>query len=245
MSELSPPSNPVAAAVIAPPPRKTSVIYVDGFNFYYGLLHQRPELKWLNLQRLAELLRPDDDILKVRFFTALLDVGQPVSEKRDRQKRLWRALGTQPKVELVLGKFARRERDCLVATCPYRHKFWAMEEKQTDVNIALAMVRDIPSFKPQVVVLVSGDIDLLPALEEVTRMDRSIKLVVYIPAPEHELKHRRKDEFGKFAAVVKPISEKYLRMAQFPARVSDGQGGFIERPKAWPEAPPPESAIRG
>jgi len=107
------------------------------------------------------------------------------------------------------------------------------------VNIALAMVRDLTDLQTQVVVLISGDIDMLPALEEITRLKRDLKVVVYIPAPEDELKHRRHDEFGKFASVVKPIPEKYLRMAQFPDKVDDGKGGFIERPAAWPAPTPP------
>jgi hypothetical protein len=64
---------PQPFAVAAPPPRKRSIIYIDGFNFYYGLLHERPDYKWLNYYRLAQLLRPDDDILQVSLFTALVD----------------------------------------------------------------------------------------------------------------------------------------------------------------------------
>ena len=160
------------------------MVYVDGFNFYYGLLHERPDLKWLNLQRLAELLRPDDEILQVRFFTALLNTNKERSEKRDRQKRIWRALATQPRIAFTYGKFGLRERECLVYSCPNRQSYWALEEKQTDVNISLAMVRDVTALKPEVMVLMSGDIDQLPALEEVSRLKPAIKLVVYIPAPK-------------------------------------------------------------
>ena len=219
-----------------PPPRKRSLIYIDGFNFYYGLLHDRPDLKWLNYQRLAELLRPDDDLLQVNLFTALVDADRHQSEKRDRQKRLFHALGVQSRMKLVFGKFAQRERECLVYSCPHRQKFWALEEKQTDVNIALSMVRDVSLLKPQVMVLISGDIDLLPALEEVKRLDRSIHLAIYLPATDQEFKHRRKDEFGKFG-LVKPIPEKFLRQAQFPAKVDNGKGTIFERPAAWPPAP--------
>jgi len=223
----------------APPPStpapKRSIVYIDGFNFYYGLLHGRPEYKWLNYCRLAELLRPDDDILRVNLFTALVDADLHKSEKRDRQKRLFHALSTQPKIKLVYGKFANRERECLVYSCPHRQRFWALEEKQTDVNMAISMVRDVSTIQPQVMVLVSGDTDLVPALDEVKRLSRSTRLVIYIPAPLEQLKDRRKDEFGKFG-LVQPIPEKFLRQAQFPDRVDDGKGKFIERPKAWPPA---------
>ena len=94
------------------------------------------------------LSAPDDDILHVNLFTALVDADLHESEKRDRQKRLFHALSTQPKIKLVYGKFAKRERECLVYSCPHRQKFWALEKKQTDVNMAISMVRDVSAVRP-------------------------------------------------------------------------------------------------
>jgi uncharacterized LabA/DUF88 family protein len=219
------------------PPKKRSIIYIDGFNFYYGMLIDRPDLKWINYQRLAELLRPDDDIVYVRLFTAMVDKKKVVSAKRDRQQRLWAALKTQPKMMLTEGKFAERERTCLVPTChnPER-RFTALEEKQTDVNIALQLVRDVQTLIPDIVVVISGDIDLLPALDVALTIDKKVRPVVYIPVHEEILKYRRKDEFMKYAPAVKPIPEKYLRQAQFPNQVELANGNFVERPPEWPVA---------
>jgi uncharacterized LabA/DUF88 family protein len=220
-----------------PPPKKRSIIYIDGFNFYYGMLIDRPDLKWINYQRLAELLRPDDDIVHVRLFTAMVDKKKAVSEKRDRQQRLWAALKTQPKITLTEGKFAQRDRTCLVPTChnPER-KFTALEEKQTDVNIALQIVRDVQTLAPDIVVIMSGDIDLLPALDVIMSIDRKVRPVIYIPVHEEILKYRRKDEFMRYSEAVKPIPEKYLRQAQFPAQVPLANGNSVERPLEWPTA---------
>jgi uncharacterized LabA/DUF88 family protein len=217
--------------------KKRSIIYIDGFNFYYGMLIDRPDLKWINYQRLAELLRPDDDIVHVRFFTAMVDRHRAVSEKRDRQQRLWSALKTQPKIIVTEGKFAKRERECLVPTChsPIR-KFNALEEKQTDVNIALQLVRDVQTLVPDNVVVISGDIDLLPALDVALAIDKKVKPVIYIPVHEETLKYRRKDEFMKYAPAIKPIPEKYLRMAQFTPQVQLPNGSVVERPPEWPAA---------
>jgi uncharacterized LabA/DUF88 family protein len=222
---------------VPPPPKKRSIIYIDGFNFYYGMLIDRADLKWINYQRLAELLRPDDDIVHVRLFTAMVDKKKVVSAKRDRQQRLWAALKTQPKMTLTEGKFAERERTCLVPTChnPER-RFTALEEKQTDVNIALQLVRDVQTLVPDFVVVISGDIDLLPALDVALTIDKKVRPVVYIPVHEEILKYRRKDEFMKYAPAVKPIPEKYLRQAQFPHQVELANGNFVERPPEWPIA---------
>lgn len=221
-------------APAAPVPRKRSIIYIDGFNFYYGMLTGRPDLKWINYQRLGELLRPDDDIVHVRLFTALIDRKRAVSEKRDRQLRWWAALKTQPKITLTEGKFAERERTCLVPTCCHgQRRYTALEEKQTDVNLALSIVRDVQTLAPDVVVVISGDIDLLPALDWVLAISKTVRPVIYLPVFEEQLRFRRKDEFMKYSQAVKPIPEKYLRLAQFADRVPTSTGEFLERPRTW------------
>lgn len=216
------------------PTKKRTVVYIDGFNFYYGMLVDRPDLKWLNYQRLAELLRPDDEIIQVRFFSAEVDRHLKASGKRDRQRRLWAALKTQSKFTLILGKFAKRDRKCLVPTChnPER-RFSALEEKQTDVNLALNLIHDVQTLVPDTVVVISGDIDLLPALDLAMTLNRKVRPVIYIPVHEATLKFRRKDEFMRYCEVVKPIPEKYLRLAQFPPRVELGDGKAVDRPIEW------------
>lgn len=235
-SQASPPKQPTAGLLSAPPfvGRKRSIIYIDGFNFYFGMLAGRPDLKWINYQRLAELLRPDDDILQVRLFTALVDRHRAVSGKGDRQLRLWTALRSQPKITVTEGKFAARERTCLVPSCHHALRtYTALEEKQTDVNLALSLVRDVQTLAPDHVIVISGDTDLLPALDVVMSIDRKVRPVIYIPVHEENLRYRRKDEFMKYSQAVKPVPEKYLRMAQFASKVPLADGTVVERPVEW------------
>ncbi len=51
----------------------TVIAYVDGFNLYHGL-HERYRRRylWLDLEHLVQRLRPNDHILAVRYFTALV-----------------------------------------------------------------------------------------------------------------------------------------------------------------------------
>ncbi len=51
------------------PPRKRAIVYVDGFNLFYGVLKGSSH-KWLNLERFFCRLRQDDDVQKIRYFTA-------------------------------------------------------------------------------------------------------------------------------------------------------------------------------
>ena len=78
-----------------------TIIYVDGFNLYYGAI-RGGNYKWLNLQRFFELLRPHDAIHQIHYFTALVD-----GPTRPNQETYLRALGTLPKVNIVLGKFKK------------------------------------------------------------------------------------------------------------------------------------------
>ena len=58
-------------------------VYIDGFNLYYRALKDTP-LRWLDLRKLAETLFPQDDIRRVCYFTARLDVrpGNPNQPRR-------------------------------------------------------------------------------------------------------------------------------------------------------------------
>ncbi|MGL4609571.1 MAG: hypothetical protein ACRCYY_07775 [Trueperaceae bacterium] len=47
---------------------KTSVIYIDGFNLYYGALKNSSE-KWLDLNRYFKFLRQDDDLKLITEVT--------------------------------------------------------------------------------------------------------------------------------------------------------------------------------
>jgi hypothetical protein len=82
--------------------RPKTIIYIDGFNLYYGALSQTP-FRWLDLDRLARLLRPNDDIARVKYFTALIN-----GPSRTNQEAYLKALSARPSVEIVMGNFKRK-----------------------------------------------------------------------------------------------------------------------------------------
>ena len=53
-------------------------VYIDGFNLYYGAAKDTP-YKWLNVAELCRLLLPNDIILKIKYYTAIVDArpGDP------------------------------------------------------------------------------------------------------------------------------------------------------------------------
>src|SRR5256885_1674279 len=124
-----------------PPPKKRCTIYVDGFNWYFGVFQHRPA-KWFNLQSFFEALRLDENVVAVKFFTALVEPQKHVSPRRDRHKRYLKALGTLPKVKIILGKYQERTVTCQARDCMRRLEYVVPEEKKTDVNIAVNLLED-------------------------------------------------------------------------------------------------------
>ena len=45
------------------------IVYVDGFNLYYGSLKRTP-YKWLDLGRLCAGMLPNDHVIAIKYYTA-------------------------------------------------------------------------------------------------------------------------------------------------------------------------------
>ena len=152
-------------------------VYIDGFNFYYGAIKGGP-CKWLDLQSYFIKLRPDDKVGVIHYFTALMNGGS-----LNRQQMYLRALATTPLVNITLGKFKPKSYQCKVVACSHAQSrvFVGPSEKRTDVNIALQMLEDGFLDRCDTFVLVSGDSDLVPAVDRVRALFPEKRVVVYIP----------------------------------------------------------------
>ena len=105
------------------------------------------------------------------------------------------------------------------------------EEKRTDVNIAIHMLDDAYQGSCEQQILVSGDSDLVPALQMVRHRFPAIRTVVYVPARTQT--RGRAFELRRAAHHHRDLPLTLLAKAQFPTRVADGTGGFIEKPTEW------------
>ena len=68
-------------------------VYVDGFNLYYGAVKDTP-YKWLNPQKLCDLLLPNHNITKIKYFTARISARPNDPDQPTRQQFYLRALRT-------------------------------------------------------------------------------------------------------------------------------------------------------
>jgi 6-hydroxy-3-succinoylpyridine 3-monooxygenase len=208
------------------PIRKRCIVYIDGFNLYYGAL-RGGRFKWLNLEKYFRLLLPNDNIQKIRYFSARV-----VGASAARQSAYLSALDTLPLVDVILGKFKTKQIRGLCPNCPLPEPryFSAYEEKRTDVNIALWMLHDAQKDLCDRMVLVSGDSDLVPAVAMTKDNYPQKEIIVYIPA--------RSDvrgaavELRTAADKNKTLPLQMLKASQFPAEIAT-DSAIIKKPMSW------------
>jgi uncharacterized LabA/DUF88 family protein len=206
-------------------PKPRSIVYIDGFNFYYGAIKGGP-YKWLNLERFFARLRPHDDIHRIHYFTALV-TGPTLPN----QQVYLRALSTLPLVSVVFGNYKTKRVTCIVPACTYtgKRRFNTVEEKRTDVNIAVQMMEDAYENRCDQFVVVSGDSDLVPAVARVKGLGK--KVLVYIPARDPTRGAAVELRTAADSAKILPLD--LLRHSQFPASIPDGAGGMLTKPATW------------
>ena len=204
-----------------------TIVYIDGFNFYYGAIKGGPH-KWLDLESLFRRLRPHDEIKRINYFTAV--VNGPT--KPDQETYL-RALSTLPLVNIVLGKFKQKQIKCTVTLCTHggMKLFGMPEEKRTDVNIAVQMLDDAYQDLCDNLILISGDSDLVPGVSRVKSRFPNKQIVVYVPS---------RDPTRGAAVELRASADKnrdfplnLLQFCHLPANVPDGSGGTITKPASW------------
>jgi 6-hydroxy-3-succinoylpyridine 3-monooxygenase len=204
-----------------------SIVYIDGFNFYYGAIKDSSN-KWLDLQKYFELLRQDDEIQKIFYFTAIVS-----GEAQLRQKIYFQALETSPLVHMVFGLYKLKKLRCRVNDCHYSgQKYYKVpEEKGTDVNIALQMLDDAYQCVCDRMILVSGDSDLVPAIKLVKKRHPEIQVTVYVPA--NDPKRGAARELRSAADKHQTLPQKLLQKAHFPDSLTLSSGEVIKKPSSW------------
>jgi len=204
---------------------KKTVVYIDGFNLYYGCLKGTP-YRWLNLRKLTQLLLPTHDILQIKYFTAPVTSRLSNPDQATRQQTYLRALQTIPNLQVIYGHFLSHE--IMMPLAPPRTgyvKVIKTEEKGSDVNIAVHLVSDGFRNVYDAAVIVSNDSDLLPPIKFV-KEDLG-KLVGILNPQKHP-----SVVLAATAHFVKNIRPGVLKSSQFSEIISDAKGDFT-KPARW------------
>lgn len=205
-----------------------TIVYVDGFNLYYGALRGTP-WKWLDLRALAaRLLYPENDIVAIKYFTAPVDVRPDDPQKPVRQQIYIRALGTI-RAHVVEGHYLThkvwmRKADPAPGENPFVQVI-KTEEKGSDVNIACHLLLDAARDRMDCGVLVTGDSDLkTPVKMAIADFGKKVGVLNPQKQPCRTLQAT--------ATFYKHIRPSALAASQFPPTLTDANGTF-SKPASW------------
>ncbi len=211
---------------------KRTVVYIDGYNLYYGLLRGTSN-KWLDPVAFAKALLADDhDIIAVKYFTSRVNDNPKEASKKEHQEIYLRALSHWPKVKIVEGFYKSRD-----AKLPFRKEpckscrpyadVVKTEEKRSDVNLAMAMMVDFHEDAADSFVVISGDADFIAPIEYIRHRGKK-QVLVFNPH------HKMSGHLKKVATYYKDIPRELPASCQLPETFSYGtHDRTIHRPEAW------------
>ena len=231
------------------------ITYVDGFNLYHGAKElmgsssNASTWKWLDLFRLSTKLCPNDEVVKVKYFTARVKSLNPKSSTINNQHAYLRALATQPHLETFLGQFDYRKSRMPLVNPPNLARYqvhrqfglplrryedgnisipvWRTEEKATDVNLGSHLISDAFRDHFDTALVISNDSDLCEPIR-LTTHDLGKKVIVVNPRG-----HRQQSvSIKNVASEVRNLRAAALTASQLPHVLHD-EFGTIHKPEDW------------
>ena len=211
-----------------------TLVYIDGFNLYYGCLKNTP-YKWFNVKTLVtKLLSSQHSISKIKYFTARVSSKPEQPDLPKQQALYFRALKTISNLNIFEGHFLMNMSRLPIIpddTVNTWRSFVSLqqletafvlkvEEKGSDVNLASHLLMDAFKDKFDCAVVLSNNSDLFIPMEMVKKEFK--KKIGLIAPNKHPSRH-----LMKVANFVKPIrSKNLLKASQFPERLEDNRGEF-------------------
>jgi len=227
------PDGFVLADLTPPFLKRRAAFYIDGFNLHHSILDLgRRELLWLDLAALGKLIIARNERL---VGTVWVSAHKP--QKRDRMTALYayeQALRGRG-VRCLMGHFVLHGDHCHACG----HQWMDATEKQSDVNLALAVAADAAADRFDVAYILTTDGDHAATARFVKESYPNKRVVSVAPPGRH---HNR--QIIPWCDAKVSIERKMLDRAALPDRVRSGRT-WVERPQSWrprdpvPETPPP------
>lgn len=200
------------------------VVYIDGFNFYYGLkANNWQKFYWIDIVKLfSKFLGNNQELIKVKYFTA---TPKNNGGKAKRQDSFLQANELNSKFQIIRGNYLLNE-----VYCPKcGDTFLKPEEKKTDVNIATEMIKDVINGFCDISILVSGDSDLTPPIEFIKEINPSHTISVFFP-PRRNSCHLKQISRN---TVYLQNYKQYFKESIMDEKVRLLDGKIIEKPYKW------------
>ena len=226
--------------------------YVDGYNLYYGRL-RGSAFKWLDTVELLESVlaaRDQNEVLvKVHLFTAfaLARFSRHGAASVEAQTTYLRALATRhgSRFEAIFGSHSCDSSGSLMPEYvpgvafdrDRRVRVWRVEEKKTDVNLAIRLYRDACRGLYDRIIVISNDSDLEPALQAIREDFPEIVIGLLMPIrppPPGAATNRRPSASLREQSdwVLPSISDELLASAQLPPLIPT-RTKPIRKPPHW------------
>ena len=206
--------------------KKKVIVYVDGYNFYFGLKNGGARWKriyWLDIVKFFErMMKPDQELVEVNYYSA-----RPLDDQQaaDNQDVLFSANKLNPKFKLHLGRYKKKKIKC--QNCGFKIKTY--EEKESDVRVATGMLSDVFTKRCDITIIVSADSDMIPSVEIIKASDPNHPVHTFIPPNQKS-----------FALISKCNSTVWLEhykarfvQSMLPDEVTLPNGHVLHRPANW------------
>ncbi|MCC5841824.1 MAG: NYN domain-containing protein [Opitutales bacterium] len=204
-----------------------TILYIDGFNFYYGAC-RRFSIRWVNPLKLAQLLLPNCEIARVRYFSAIIKSDPSDPQKVGRQHTYLRALKTLPAIDIEMGAFLQSVKSMPrypLSDPVEKVDVLKTEEKGSDVNIATALLLDAFDNAMECAVLITNDSDLAGPVRVVrSRFAKTVGLINPQKRPSRVL--------SEIVDFTRQVRRGVLEASQFPNALEDVNGPF-HKPPIW------------
>jgi len=211
-------------------------VYIDGFNFYYGAVKDTKS-KWLDFRNLFRtVLDPKYEIQAIKYFTAYVSALPNNPKAPDRQKVYLKALRHHlPELQIILGQFKPRQ-----SWMPFAEQrgpqvtgrslilahVMKLDEKGSDVNLAIHLVNDAWADLYDAAVVVSNDSDLAGALK-IVRDERKKEVVLLTPP---KWRDKRSRELLNSASRSMTLRNTELASSLLPDPIP---GTSLRKPSSW------------
>lgn len=208
-----------------------TVVYVDGFNLFYGSLKGRP-YRWLDLGAFFDRTLPPGHRLEVvKYFTARVSALPHDPDAPARQAVYLRALKAHmgARLHIIEGHFKVKRARAPLSAPPHRTvEILKTEEKGSDVNLAVEMVNDAWLDVCDCVAVVSNDGDLEHAMR-IVKHQRKKHVVLYTPGAPLR---RPLNALNRWAHKQIDVMEVDLAACQLPPTIPDGTVQLV-KPRTW------------
>jgi uncharacterized LabA/DUF88 family protein len=161
--------------------------------------------------------------MAVKYFTARISANPSNPNKHNRQAAFLDAVASLPKTQIFYGHYLPKPRECFSCGA----KWVSHEEKMTDVNISVEILKDTFDNAYDTALLLSADSDLVAPVRLIRERFPHKRIVMACP-PDRQSK-----ELERHVSATFRIGRKKLQDSQFPDEYRTPGGFTLRRPATW------------